>query len=143
MKYFDIIIVGGGPAGTTTALTLSQYGHKVLLYDDIHKSKYHIGQTLLPVARQLLQKLGVLESFLNGPHIPNYGNLFAWGSQNLENTDFILNPHGHGWHVDRDNFDAILKNIAHDAGTNICNDKVNAVIIVSSTDMELVSGISD
>lgn len=130
MKYFDIAVIGGGPAGTIAALTLSRIGHKVLLFDQVlPTSRFHIGEALPPAARQLLQKLGILEHFLKESHLPSYGNLFAWGSQKLENMDFILNPHGHGWHLNRIDFDNLLQRIAHDAGTRICIDKVDGVVI--------------
>lgn len=128
MKYFDVIIVGGGPAGSTVALTLSRAGHKVLLFDEALSTKFHIGETLPSGARQLLQKLGILHKFLKEEHIPSYGNLSAWGSQELTNTDFVLNPYGNGWHLNRSAFDMFLQSIAHDAGTIIHNDKVSTIV---------------
>lgn len=73
----------------------------------------------MPSAKQLLSELGVWDAFRAAGHLPCYGNASAWGSDTLRYTDFIRSPWGHGWHLDRARFDAMLRDAACDAGATI------------------------
>ncbi len=103
-------ILGGGPAGTATALSLRQHAPSLSLalieqstYDSIR-----IGETLPPIVQPLLEQLGVWNAFLNEEHVPAYGSCAAWGSDKLLDNEFIYHPVGRGWHLDRTRFDAML-----------------------------------
>jgi flavin-dependent dehydrogenase len=52
-------------------------------------------------------------------HLPSYANRAAWGSSQLVDTDFLFNPYGAGWHLDRRRFDAMLVESAAEAGVNV------------------------
>jgi flavin-dependent dehydrogenase len=80
---------------------------------------FKIGEALPPAARPLLQDLGLWESFIAQDHLPSYGNLSAWGSPSLSSTDFIFDPNGNGWHLDRPRFDALLRKQASAAGARV------------------------
>jgi flavin-dependent dehydrogenase len=109
------VIAGGGPAGAAAAITLARQGHEVLLVDD-SAGGFRLGEALAPAARPVLRELGVLERFEADGHLPCYGNVSAWGSSEAYCTDFIFNPHGHGWHLDRARFDAMLRQEAQARG---------------------------
>lgn len=115
----EAVVVGGGPAGTAAAITLARTGRSVLLLEAASDLTFKIGEALPPASRPLLQKLGVWDGFLADGHLPCYGNLSAWGSSHLESTDFIFDPHGHGWHLDRPRFDALLRREASLAGAGV------------------------
>jgi flavin-dependent dehydrogenase len=91
----------------------------VLLLDRSVAGEFKIGEGLPPAAMPLLRDLGLRESFLAGGHLPSYGNLSAWGSPLLQSTDFIFDPNGHGWHLDRARFDAFLRDHAGAAGVDV------------------------
>ena len=55
--------------------------------------------------------------FLADAHLPCYGNVSVWGGDEPATTDFIFDPNGHGWRLDRARFDATLRDAARDAGT--------------------------
>jgi flavin-dependent dehydrogenase len=57
----DVIVVGGGPAGSTAATWLARYGHDVLLLEREKFPREHVGESLLPFCYTLLQDLGVLD----------------------------------------------------------------------------------
>lgn len=58
-KKYDVIIAGGGPAGTTAATLLAQYGHHVLLLErDVHP-RFHIGESMLPMIEPVMDRLGI------------------------------------------------------------------------------------
>jgi flavin-dependent dehydrogenase len=63
-----------------------------------------------------LQHLGIWEAFLQGGHLPCYGNQSAWGGSHLESYSFIYDPNGHGWHLDRRRFEQQLWERAAELG---------------------------
>jgi 2-polyprenyl-6-methoxyphenol hydroxylase-like FAD-dependent oxidoreductase len=56
----DVLIIGGGPAGSTAAALLADKGHRVVLLEKAHHPRFHIGESLLPANLPLFEKLGVL-----------------------------------------------------------------------------------
>jgi flavin-dependent dehydrogenase len=115
----EVVVVGGGPAGSASAITLARAGHEVLLIEKSSGETFKVGEGLPPAAKPLLRELGVMERFNAGPHLPSYGNQSAWGSRLLHSTDFIRDPNGHGWHLHRPQFDAMLREAARDAGATV------------------------
>ena len=57
----DVLIIGGGPAGTTIGSVLRERGWRVVLLEQDHHPRFHIGESLLPMNLPLLERLGVLE----------------------------------------------------------------------------------
>jgi flavin-dependent dehydrogenase len=57
----DVLVVGGGPAGSTTATLLQRRGLKVLQLEKDHHPRFHIGESLLPANMPILDELGVME----------------------------------------------------------------------------------
>jgi flavin-dependent dehydrogenase len=55
----DVVVVGGGPAGSTTATLLAERGHRVVLLEKEAHPRFHIGESLLPANVPLFEKLGV------------------------------------------------------------------------------------
>jgi len=56
--------------------------------------------------------MGLLDEFLTEAHTPCYGNRAVWGARTPEVTDFLRDPDGHGWHLDRARFDSWLRLVA-------------------------------
>jgi flavin-dependent dehydrogenase len=57
----DVLVIGGGPAGSTAATLLTQRGYRVALFEKDHHPRFHIGESLLPANLPLLERLGVAE----------------------------------------------------------------------------------
>jgi flavin-dependent dehydrogenase len=114
-RNVDVLVVGTGPAGATAALNLAPT-RRVALLDLRSHPRPRIGESLPPAARRLLTDMGLWEPFQAEGHSPCYGNRAVWGSPQPVETDFLRDPDGHGWHIDRARFDLWLRSIAVDRG---------------------------
>src|SRR5271165_1422522 len=57
----EVLVIGGGPAGSPAATLLTRYGRKVILLEKAHHPRFHIGECLLPMNLPLFERLGVLD----------------------------------------------------------------------------------
>jgi hypothetical protein len=73
-----------------------------------------------PDIRTVLQQLGVWQAFLAQGHEPCLGSCSSWGTDTLGYNDFLFNPLGNGWHLDRRRFDAFLAQEAVKSGVALC-----------------------
>jgi flavin-dependent dehydrogenase len=119
-SYYEIdaLVVGAGPAGTVAALNLAAT-RKVILIDLRSEPSARIGESLPPAARRLFADMGLWESFRSQGHSPCYGNRALWGTSKTFETDFLRDPDGHGWHIDRARFERWLRQIATDRGATL------------------------
>jgi halogenation protein CepH len=122
-EKFDVIVMGGGPGGSSTATFLAQKGYRVLLLERERFPRFHIGESLLPAGWELWDKLGVLpELDAAGFTIKQGVNFRMFGAP----TDLILLtaeypqyfPRPYAFHVERAKFDSILLNNARKHGVD-------------------------
>lgn len=112
-------ILGGGPAGAAAAIVLARSGVRTLLVDRTHDASFKVGEALPPAARPLLEELGCWAQLASNGHLRSHGTDSAWGSSEIASTQFISDPNGHGWHLDRLRFDAELLDVARSAGAQL------------------------
>lgn len=118
----NIVIIGGGAAGTAVALTLARVGLQPTILENHPQPIWKIGEGLPPNATPILHRLGLLAPLQQaGVHLPAYGHEATWGSDTLRLDPFLhhLTPtHGttQGWHLDRTAFETLLKEQAQQAG---------------------------
>lgn len=120
MRHWDVMVAGAGPAGAVTALSLARTGRKVALCDPrlAEPPLRKIGESLPGAARKLLRHLDLFAVVEKG-HLPHYGNAFVWGSDEPAHTDFLLDPNGLGWHLDRVAFEKALQQAASHAEVDV------------------------
>ncbi len=122
----DVLVIGGGPAGTTTATFLARKGWRVLLLEKDQHPRFHIGESLLPMNLPILERLGVLDAVKAiGVHKPgaefpvvgaDHGNGFACNTFRFERA---LDPaFGYAYQVQRDEFDLLLFRTAQASGVD-------------------------
>lgn len=115
----DVLIAGGGPAGTAAAIACARAGLRAAVIEASNYSTFRIGETVPAALRGVLRELGVWESFAADTHLPSAGNASAWGSGELTIRDALFDLRGHGWHLDRRRFDATLAAEAEQAGARV------------------------
>jgi len=118
VREFEVLIVGAGPAGATAAVNLAPL-RRVCLIDLQRDVQPRIGESLPPAARRLLADMGLFPAFLTQGHSPCFGNRADWGSQEPVEMDFLRDPDGHGWHLDRARFEGWLRGIAVERGAEL------------------------
>lgn len=117
--HATVVVVGGGPAGASTALELVRHGIDTLLLERSDGTGNPIGETLAPSANPLLHRLGLHDLLAATGALPSPGIRSSWGSDVLEERDFLRDPDGHGWHLDRPAFNAALLDAADKAGARV------------------------
>jgi flavin-dependent dehydrogenase len=115
---FDLIVVGGGPAGSTAAAIAARAGLRVLLLEAGSHPRVHVGESLLPGIIPILEQMGVLGDVEAAGFTRKTGSThWGWGRTpewDLWFTD--SEAYDHAWLVDRSRFDELLFRGAARAG---------------------------
>ena len=115
----DVLIIGGGPAGSTAAALLAERGRDVVLLEKAVHPRFHIGESLLPRNTALLDKLGLREKVAAlGVHKPGAEFVSDATGQRVHFA-FALGldkQYTYSWQVCRAEFDELLFRTAADRG---------------------------
>lgn len=119
---FDVIVAGGGPAGSTAATMLARQGFRVLLLEREHFPRPHVGESLLPASLPVLEELGVIEAVDRAGFPRKPGATMVWGADRTPWTWLFRETnlrYPYAYQVDRARFDAMLLRNARSAGVDV------------------------
>lgn len=120
---YDVVIIGGGPAGSSAAAILAQEGWDVLVVEKQTFPRYCIGESLLPYCYFALDKIGMLDKMKTVPFVKKYSVQFV-STDGRASTPFYFHTHmnheaSQTWQVVRSEFDQMLLDNAAEKGANV------------------------
>jgi flavin-dependent dehydrogenase len=116
-KTTRILVIGGGPGGSSAATFLAREGFEVTLLEQAHFPRYHIGESLLPSMLEILDLLGVREKLEAHGFVRKEGAYLEWGAESWAlNFGEMSGNFTHSFQVVRSEFDQLLLEHARSQG---------------------------
>lgn len=120
---YDVIVIGGGPSGSTTATLIAQQGHKVALFERDHFPRFHIGESLIPQTYWVLKRLNMLDKLRGSHFIKKYSVQFVTEHGKLSEPFYFCDHRPHEssqtWQVRRSEFDHLMLQNAREHGVEV------------------------
>ncbi len=141
-RDYDVIVLGGGPAGATAGMLLARAGFKALVLEKSSHPRFHIGESFLPRHFEFLRELGLEQAVLALPHTDKYGAEFIFGyggkSQRFFFTDSLIPTEGRSINIERSLLDAMLIDQARQAGAEVLeNAGVKEILRLADGEVEV------
>lgn len=113
----DVLIIGGGPGGSVAAAALAREGLRVRLVERAQFPRYHIGESLTPSCRTVLDAIGIATALDPHGFVLKYGGAIRWDD---DAWFFDWGQMGvNSWQVDRAEFDQLLLDHARASGADV------------------------
>jgi len=122
IRRCDVLVIGGGPAGSTVAPLLAEKGHHVVLLEKAHHPRFHIGESLLPANLPLLERMGIADEVRAiGMYKPGAEFVSPWHEQSqvFQFAEAWDKSMPHAYQVKRSAFDEILIRNAEKKGATV------------------------
>jgi len=120
---YDVIVMGGGPAGSSIAGMLAREGRHVILFEKEIFPRHHIGESLMTDTYWTFRRLGVLEKLRESPFVRKYSVQFANPAGKESRPFYFFEAVHHEsavtWQVTRAEFDHLLINHAAEQGATV------------------------
>jgi flavin-dependent dehydrogenase len=119
----DVVVIGGGPAGSTVSTLIAQQGRRVVLYEREHFPRFHIGESLIPETYWVFQRLKMLDKMKASAFVKKYSVQFVSTSGKVSAPFYFHDnkPHecSQTWQVIRSQFDQMLLENAAEQGVEV------------------------
>jgi FADH2-dependent halogenase len=119
----DVVVVGGGPAGSTAAAALARSGRRVVLFERERFPRFHIGESLLASINDVVAAIGAEDVVTGAGFTPKWGATFMTPDGSVERfADFAISddvPRPQTWQVPRARFDHLLLGHAAACGADV------------------------
>src|SRR5438094_163228 len=119
----DVVVIGGGPAGSTVSTLIAQKGYRVQLFEREHFPRFHIGESLIPQTYWVLKRLGMLPKMKGSHFVKKYSVQFIDQRGRLSEPVYFIDPRpdecSQTWQVRRSEFDHMLLNNAREHGVDV------------------------
>src|SRR5438876_1745730 len=119
----DVVVIGGGPAGSTVSTLLAQRGVRVELFERERFPRFHIGESLIPGTYWVLERLNMLPKMQRSPFVKKYSVQFVNASGKLSAPFYFWDnkPHecSQTWQVARSEFDQMMLENAREHGVDV------------------------
>jgi flavin-dependent dehydrogenase len=121
---YDVIIIGGGPAGASSASILAEYGHRALVLERERFPRYHIGESLIPFTYHPLNRLGLIPKMKASAFVKKYSVVFISPNGKASQPFYFFNRYdretvAQTWQVLRSEFDQIVLDNARAKGAEV------------------------
>jgi flavin-dependent dehydrogenase len=119
----NVIVIGGGPGGSTVSTLIAQKGFRVELFEREKFPRFHIGESLIPQTYWVLKRLNMLPKMKGSHFVKKYSVQFISQHGRLSEPFYFVdhNPHesSQTWQVRRSEFDHMLLNNAREHGVTV------------------------
>jgi flavin-dependent dehydrogenase len=123
MSQTDVVVIGGGPAGSTASTLIAQKGHQVRLFERERFPRFHIGESLIPCTYFVLQRLGMLPKLQRSHFVKKYSVQFINQFGKLSEPFYFIEHKAHEssqtWQVYRQEFDKLMLDNAREHGVQV------------------------
>lgn len=118
-----VVVIGGGPAGTTVSTLVAQQGYRVELFEREKFPRFHIGESLIPQTYFVLERLKMLPKMQGGRFVKKYSVQFVNQRGKLSEPFYFVEhkPHesSQTWQVLRSEFDQMMLDNAREQGVTV------------------------
>ena len=123
---YDVVVLGGGPAGSSVATVVAAAGHSTLLVEREKMPRFHVGESLMPETFWPLQRLGLIDKMKQSDFVEKHSVAFVSHS-GKESNPFFFREHdpresSSTWQVERADFDKMLFDNAREHGADAIDD---------------------
>src|SRR5882724_10240023 len=119
----DVVVIGGGPAGSTVSTLIAQRGYRVTLFEREHFPRFHIGESLIPETYWVLERLKMLDKMKNSHFVKKHSVQFVNASGKLSAPFYFWDnkPHecSQTWQVVRSEWDLMMLRNAAEQGVEV------------------------
>src|SRR6266481_631108 len=119
----DVVVIGGGPAGSTVSTLLAQHGVRVKLYERERFPRFHIGESLIPETYWVFERLKMLDKMKASPFVKKFSVQFV-SATGKESAPFYFHDNknhecSQTWQVIRSEFDTMMLQNAREQGVEV------------------------